>query len=410
MSRTRSKSDAMTKSHVPLGLTVALAVTMMLGPFSMDTYLPAFPRMAADLGVSAADIALSVSCYVFSLALSQLVGGALSDQIGRRQVLLGGLGIYVVASVAISLSANLPLLLAGRVAQAFGAGWVAVSVPALVRDRVTGQEAAKLFSLIGLIVVIAPAVAPSAGSAILRFASWRWVFVFLAAYAVFLVPVARRVIFASSATRAVRPGSAGLLRRYLEVLRTGPAWPYVVWLTASFSVMMVFITHASFIYQEHFGQDPGRFALLFSANIVAMLGFNLCNRALLNRLRSLDILRLGTVAQTLGIVLLLLATFNAWPLWAFLPAMMLSVGALGAIGPNLQALYLDHFPQNSGTAAAILGATEFGTAGLVSALSTRLPHTLPSVVGTMAVLALVPLAMLALTRRRGREAATPAAR
>ncbi len=125
----------MPKSHVPFSLTLALALTLMLGPFSVDTYLPAFPQIAADLGVSLADISLSISVYIFTLSISQLVGGPLSDQFGRRKVLLGGLGLYLLSSLAIRGANTLPFFLAGRIVQAFGAGWVLVSVPALVRDR-----------------------------------------------------------------------------------------------------------------------------------------------------------------------------------------------------------------------------------------------------------------------------------
>lgn len=398
----------MSKSPVPFSLTVALALTLMLGPFSVDTYLPAFPQMAAALQVDLADISLSISVYIFTLSLSQLIGGALSDQFGRRKVLVAGLLLYLVAALVVGLAHHLSVLLIGRVVQAFGAGWVLVSVPALVRDRVSGQDAAKLFSLIGLIMILAPGIAPTVGSTILEVASWRWIFFFLAGYAIFLLPLSHRFIFAQMPPRAVQPGNAGIVQRYLGVLRERRAWPFVVWQAAGFSGLLIFITHASFIYQEHFGQSPRAFSLLFAANIIAMLGFNLVNRALLARLPSLTILRAATALHGLGALLVLLATLADWPVLGFMLPLMLAAGSLGAMAPNLQANFLEFFPDSGGSAAALLGAAQFGIAGLASALSTRLPHTLPAIVGAMAVAASVPVITMVFTRRSLTPASRPA--
>lgn len=374
----------MTRHATPISLVLVLALTMMLGPFSLDTYLPAFPHIGADLGVDQAAVALTVSAYIFTLALGQLLGGALSDRFGRRLVLLGGLGLYAAASLAIAAAGTMDLLLGARVAQALGGGWVVVSVPALVRDRVSGREAAKLFSLLGLIMVLAPAVAPGVGSALLGLGSWRWIFVALGAYAVLLLPLTQRFIFRGLARRPRSARAVGMGRRYLAVLGERAALPYILWQAAAMSVMMIFITHASAVYQGHFGQSERAFSLLFAANIVTMLGFLQLNRMSLNRYPALPILRLATVAQAIGVVWLLAAAFGGWGLGAFLPAMMLTIGAMGAISPNIQACFLDFFPESGGTAAALLGAAQFSLAGLASALSTRMPETVESVVLAMA--------------------------
>ena len=379
---------------------LALALTMMLGPFSTDTYLPAFPAMAADLGVSLSDIALSISCYIFMIAVSQLVGGALSDHFGRRNVLIGGLVIYLVASSLVGMSEGLPFLLLGRIIQAFGAGWVVVSVPALLRDRVKGQEAAKLFSMMGLITVVAPGIAPSVGSAVLEFSSWRWIFYLLSVYATLLIFISVFVIFREAPPRLGPRIPTTIFKRYLDVLCERRALHYVLWQATAFSVLMIFITHASFIYQEHFGQSSRQFSLLFAANIMAMLFFNLANRALLAHFKSITVLRMATVAHVLGVALLLAATVFHWNVYSFLPAMMLTVGSLGAISPNIQANFLDFFPSSGGSAAAVLGAVQFSFSGLASAISTQLPENLLTIICTMAVVALIPLATMLLTLRR----------
>ncbi|UTF61094.1 multidrug effflux MFS transporter [Gilvimarinus sp. DA14] len=366
-------------------LVLTFAATMMLGPFSLDTYLPAFPAIAADLGVSSQAVAISVSVYIFALAAGQLIGGPLSDRLGRKRVLVAGLIIFGLASVLLATLHTLSHFLVGRALQAVGAGWVLVSVPAMVRDRISGQEAAKLFSLMGLVMVVAPGVAPTIGSLLLKVGPWMGIFIFMALYAVLLIPILYRVVFSQMpGSVTVDKPDGSLLRPYLAVFATRQAMPYIFWQVGAFSVMMLFITHSSFIYQEHFGQSADAFGFLFAANIVAMFCCNLINRALLARcFSSLHILRLATGLQGVGLVLLLLATLLKWPLWAFLPAMMLAIGAHGALSPNIQACYMEHFPHNSGTAAALLGACQFGGAGVLSALSGFLPHTLPAVILAM---------------------------
>ena len=384
----------MSKSPISFKLTLALGLTMMLGPFSTDTYLPAFPVMATDLGVGFSDIALSISFYIFTLAVSQLIGGALSDHFGRRHVLIGGLVIYAIASLLVGMSNSLRFLLLWRVVQAFGAGWVIVSIPAMVRDRVGGKDVAKLFSLLGLIMVIAPGIAPSVGSAILEFSSWRGIFYFLTFYAIALIFISLFVIFVDAPPRLGPRIPTTILKRYLDVLCKRKALRYIVWQATVFSVLMIFVTHASYIYQEHFEQSNHQFSMLFGANIVAMLCFNLVNRALLTRLKSITILRLATMANFMGILLLLAVTVFDLPIYALIPATMLTVGSVGAIAPNIQANFLDFFPEIGGSAAALMGAAQFSVAGLFSALSTQFPESLHSIVFIMAAVSLIPLATM----------------
>ena len=383
------------QSRIPLTLVLALAFTMMLGPFSLDTYLPAFPDIANTLGVELQSISLSISVYIFALALGQLVGGALSDRYGRQLILLTGLVMFAVASFILSQVETLTMLLSGRVVQAFGAGWVLVSVPALVRDRIQGQQAAKLFSLIGMIMVVAPAIAPSVGSLLLKVGPWGGIFIFQTVYAVALIPLLMRTVFRGEpSNRSSDVPVIGVLERYRSVFRTKDALSYIIWQAAAFSAMMLFITHSSFIYQIHFQQSADNFALLFGANIVTMLGFNVLNRLLSSRVSSLRVLQLATACQAVGLIALVAAVSLGWSLYAFLPAMMLTVGAMGAISPNIMACYLEYFPASSGTAAALLGAAQFGVAGVLGGISSLLPHTVLVIVLVMAGCSVISVGLM----------------
>ncbi len=364
------------------GVAALLAMTVALGPLAIDTYLPAFPDIAAQLGVSVHQVSLTISLYVFMLAIGQLSGGPLSDHYGRDRIMLSGLALLALASLLIAQASSLGELLLLRALQAFGGGWAAVCVPALVRDRLSGREAARFFSLIGLMMVGAPAVAPSIGSLLLGLWGWSSIFLFIGGYALVVLLLLRRVVFRGY----VRPGpvaAVGTLARYRAVLAVRPAMRYMLTGALAFSVMMLFITHASFIYQEHFGVSPGTFALLFGANVLLMLVMNLLNRRLLGRHAPEHILRWALTAQGGGILLLLVVLAWRPELPLFLPAMIISVGMLGAVTPNIQACYLEFSPSNGGTAAALLGATQFSLAGLISAGSALLPETVTSIVLAM---------------------------
>ncbi|ASK36093.1 Bcr/CflA family drug resistance efflux transporter [Alcanivorax sp. N3-2A] len=388
----------------PLALPFVLALTMALGPFSIDAYLPAFPAMAEALGVSIGEVARSLSIYVFGLAVGQLVGGPLSDHIGRARVMYAGLGIFIVACVGVSQAGSLETLLRWRAAQAFGGGWVMVLVPALVRDRVRGHDAAKLFSMIGLIMVVAPGVAPSIGSALLAVGSWRTVFQFLAVYALGLIPLITLFVLRSAAPKNSTPAPReSLLTRYRSVFTTTPALPFLFLQAFAFSVMMLFITHSSFIYQEHFGQSESVFALLFGANIVMMLLVNLANRAVLNRFTSRQILITCLSVQFVGVLLLAVMTWTGASVWLFLPAMMITVGAQGGVAPNNQACFMEFFERHGGTAASLLGAAQFGVAGLLSALSTLMPETLGSVIAAMFICSSICMMIVVRVLRPGRD-------
>lgn len=380
-----------------LRLAILLGMTVALGPLALDTYLPAFPRIAADLGVDTAAVGLTLSAYVAVLGAAQLIGGPLSDRYGRRRILLGGLAIFGLASLMVAAADTLSELIAWRVVQGVGGAWCAVSVPAIVRDRARGSEAARLFGLIGLVMFVAPAIAPSIGSVVLAFSSWPGIFVVLAGYALALALVHHVALFRRlpPAARSRTPLHT-LVTNYLRVLASGAAMRFVAIQALAFSVMLVFITHASFIYQEWFGLSNVTFSALFAANIAGMATVNLLNRRLLLTQHSTVLLRGAVAVQAAAVVTLAVLGLDDPPVYAVAAAIIVAVSCMGAIAPNNIANALEFFPTLGGTASAVLGASQFLFAGAVSAISTRLADgTLVPVVLVMAACSLGALAFAA---------------
>lgn len=380
-----------TRHNHPL-IAALLAMTMALGPLALDTYLPAFPAIADNLNVSIHQVSLTISVYVFVLAFGQLFGGPLSDRFGRDKIMLAGLSLFTVASLAVSYASSINEFLLLRTLQAFGGGWVMVCVPALVRDRLSGREAARFFSLIGLLMVMAPAIAPSLGSLLLKHLGWNGIFMFLSLYSILILLLLKLIVFRGY-RRPDHPHVSGLTR-YKAVLSNRPAMRFMLTGGFGFSVMLLFITHSSFIYQHHFGVSPDTFALLFGANVVLMMIMNLTNRRLLNHFAPARILRWALTVQVSGIVLLLLIMQFFPHLWLFVPAMVLTIGMLGAVSPNIQACYMEYFPQHGGTAAAVMGATQFSLAGLISAGSALLPESVTAIVVAMGICSAIALLLI----------------
>ncbi|HDZ38669.1 MAG TPA: Bcr/CflA family efflux MFS transporter [Marinobacter sp.] len=362
-------------------------MTVALGPLALDAYLPAFPKIADDLGVGHGGVGLTLSAYVMALGLAQLLGGPLSDRYGRQQVLFTGLAVFSFAAFMIAQAQTLPEMLGWRIVQGVGGAFCAVSVPAIVRDQSSGQDAARMFGLIGLVMFVAPAAAPSIGSMLLYFSEWHAIFLMLAGYGALLAIILHFVLFRRLPSRQKdKTPVSTLVTNYALVLRHRVTMRFVGIQALCFSAMLVFITHASFIYQEWFGLSNVTFSALFAANVVTMASLNLFNRRLLNRYPSVRILRVCVFLQATAVTALVVSAWAEAPYWVVAACIILSVGFMGAIIPNNMANALEFFPHLGGTAAAMLGAAQFTIAGAVSALSAPLAGgTLLPIVLAMAV-------------------------
>lgn len=393
-------------SHFQLALL--LGMTVALAPLALDAYLPAFPEIANSFAVPHSEVGLTLSAYVATLGLAQLIGGPLSDRYGRRIILFGGLAVFAGACVMIAQAGSLVEMSVWRLIQGVGGAFCAVSVPAIVRDQVSGQDAARLFGLIGLIMFIAPAAAPSFGALMLALGDWHWIFSALAGYAVFLAVVLQLSLFPRLKPRpaATTPVST-LVTNYILVLRHKTTMRFIGIQVLCFSAMLLFITHSSFIYQEWFGLSNSTFSILFAANIALMAILNMINRPLLRHFHSVVLLRFQVLLQCLALVGLVTVVALDGPLWAVAGLIITSVGFQGGIVPNNMANALDFFPHMGGTAAALLGASQFTLAGGISALSSTFggDSLLPITVSMLACSAGAGLLALGAPRAVQREKA-----
>ncbi|KZB56194.1 multidrug effflux MFS transporter [Thalassospira xiamenensis] len=351
-------------------LAILLAALIATAPFAIDTYLPAIPAMAADFGAPTHNVEVSISMFLIGFALGQLIGGPLSDRVGRRPVALIGLVIYIITSAIIIFVDSSFSLNVMRFIQAIGGGFALVIVGASVRDLFDGKDAARMFALIAVIMMIAPLVAPTVGSALLVYFQWQAIFVLLVIYGSVMLVI---VWFKLPETTRLRPRYAGPARRvwwtYLEVLRTRKAVGFMLAHTGASAVMFSFLTDSPFMYIDYFGVSPSQFPYLFGANVIVIVICNRLNNPLLKRLECHQILAIGTALQLAAVIGLFIAVNAFEPsLYAVVPLVMVAVGMIGLTAPNATAAFMQYFPHIGGTATALMGTIQFATGALAGTI------------------------------------------
>lgn len=350
-------------------LALLVAANTALAPFAIDAYLPAMAALADDVGASIHHTELSLSTFLAGFALGQLVFGPISDRVGRKPVLLGGLVVFLLASLAITTVGSLGELLAWRFVQALGGGATVVNSAAIVRDCFKGSEAAKVMSTMAIIMLMAPLVAPVVGSGLLYLADWWLIFVFLAAYAGFLM-----WLLGTKLPETRPPGGSAatlvtVLANYLSVLRDRNAMGFIAAASMSFAGLFAFVTASPFLYLEHFGLTPSLYPLVFGVNVVVMVAANRLNIRLLRWRTPLQNLRLGLGIQlTAGLGLTFMVATGLESLVTMVPLIMLFAGTIGLVAPNAITSLLDRFPHMSATAAALQGSIQFSCGALAGVL------------------------------------------
>ncbi|WP_413232798.1 multidrug effflux MFS transporter [Mycolicibacterium sp. 050158] len=384
------KVPSQTRMVVVLGLLVAL------GPLTIDMYLPSLPRIAQDYTVSSSVVQLTLTGTLAGLALGQLIVGPLSDSLGRRRPLMAGIVLHMLASLLCLVAPNIVVLGIARGLQGMGAAAAMVVAIAIVGDLFADSVAATVMSRLMLVLGVAPVVAPSLGAAVLLRFSWHWVFavlVVLAGLLLLLAALALPETLPTSHRRPLRVG--GILGTYGELLRDKRFVILVLVAALGMSGLFAYVAGASFVLQGRYGLDQQSFALVFGAGAIALIGATQFNVVLLRRFTPQTITVWALVASVFsGAVFVALAASGVGGIYAFVVPVWAVLAAMGLVIPNAPALALTRHPDAAGTAAALLGAAQFGLGAAVAPLVGVLGNdelALAAVMTTGSVVALLAL-------------------
>lgn len=350
-------------------LVLVLGALIALGPATIDMYLPALPALAEDLSATPAAVQLTLTGTLVGLGLGQLVLGPVSDAVGRRGPVLAGVGVHVLASLLCVVAPSIAVLGGLRLLQGLAAAATAVVATAVVRDVYTGSAAAVVLSRLMLVLGAAPVLAPTVGGELLRLTDWRGVFGALAVLGLLLLMLAARALPETlPPSRRRRGGVVGTLAAYRSLLRDRTYLGLVLVAGTSMAALFAYVSGSSFVLQEQYGLGQQEFGVLFGAGAVFLIGATQLNVRLLARFTPAQVLTAGTVIGTLSAVALVAVAAAGGGLVPLLAALWAVLASVGLVMPNAPAIALSRHGEAAGTAAALLGAVQFGVGAVAAPL------------------------------------------
>ena len=401
-----SAPSASLRAALPLPLLSSIAA---LPPLAVDMYLPAMPQIAEDFHTSLSVIQNSLSLFLLGFGLGMLLWGPLSDKYGRRPLARFGLACFGLISLMLVFSPSANVFLGLRFVQGIFGSAATVTVPAMIRDCF-GKDTAKGMSTVMMIMLVAPLVAPLIGSNILALAPWEGLFVFLTIYAVILSLLVWRLLPETRpehfATTTQSP-----LNNYRIIFSKRRIYPDLMSYMLLALTFFLYLTSVSFLYITWYGVSETRFGYLFALSAAALLVANFTNRQLVSRVTPRRMLRRALAGSFIFTVLLLAGFLLDMNLTATVVVFFGLVGCLGIAWVNADALIIMEFPQQAGSASAVVGTMRFGVGAMAGPLLAWTYTGTPRPVAILMVACLMLASILqAWIYRRDRQASplTPA--
>ncbi len=387
-----SPGEAMTGVRVTL-LLVVLASLSMLGPFSIDTPFPAFGAMRSDFAVGTDAMQYVVSAYLIAFGLMSPFHGPLSDALGRKPVILVGVGVYVLASIGAAFSQSLGMLLVFRVLQGLSAGGGVIVGRTVIRDLFEGPRAQRLMSQVMMIFGVAPAVAPLVGGLLLQVGPWPVVFWFMAAAGTAMVLAVTWLLPETHPIERRQPLRLSSLLASLAAVSRSLRFHRVAWAAALvFGGQFLYIGAAPIIVVDILGKGELDFWILFVPLIIGIVLGSLISSRAAGRVSGRTLVSVSMVGSLIAVAVNLLL---AWvPATNQLPWVLVGPGLIALCTatayPTMQLALLDMFPAHRGAAVSMFTFLTLVQNGLVAALVT------PHVSGSMGQLAICAATLVAL--------------
>jgi len=368
---------------------VALVVTLVLfNPLAIDIYLPALPAMAEAFSVDVTRVQDTVTWFMFSLGVGQLLAGPLADRFGRRPIALGGILIYAFSAALAYISHTLDLLLMARLLQGFGACATSVAAFAAVRDNFGPEKSGRMISYLNGAICCIPVLAPLLGTWLTHHFGWRSNFSFMLGFSIIAG------IFVVLHFKETRPTNTNVednlfcFSRYFSILREPIFLFHATLCMLAMAVILAYVTSAPVWLMMKLGLNMNQFIIWFGINAVLNILSCLLAPIFLDRIGSLRTLKTGLVILIIsGAIMLTLSSIQQ--AWAFMiPTIMTSLGFAFIFGSSAGKA-LAPFGDRAGTAAALLGLFQMSGAGAMVSLTQRLELTPPMLL-TLHMLLFIP--------------------
>ncbi|MDG2089762.1 MAG: multidrug effflux MFS transporter [Gammaproteobacteria bacterium] len=357
----------------PNRLIPLLAGLQAFGPLSIDMYLPALPAIAQDLNTTEAATQQSVSSFLLGLFIGMLFYGPLSDKYGRQKLLIGGIVLYVVASIFCLLVDTAQELLVWRFVQAIGGAAASVLGRAIVRDIFPIQEAPRVLSLMHFVTMFATLLAPLLAGYILLIGPWRWLFAGLIIYSSILLCFTVLKIPETHQGISRNSSLSNVFLAYIKIMSEIKALGYILCMSICFAGMFAYITVSSFVFIDYFGLSPQQYTWVFSLNIAGVMALVIINAKLVGKVGTQKMLYYFAILFALsGLLLIFSAITGKGGMWLIIIGLLGYVSCTGVLGANCIACLMRTFPENAGAATSLAIATQFGLGALLSIMISNL--------------------------------------
>jgi DHA1 family bicyclomycin/chloramphenicol resistance-like MFS transporter len=347
-----------------------LGLTIAVGAFAIDMYIPGFAAIARDLHTHPGTVELSMTSFFVALAIGQVIYGPVSDTLGRKGPIYVGLGVFAVASVGAAFAPSIGILIASRFFQGLGAAATAVIPMAVIRDEYTGPDAARLLSLAMLALSVSPIMAPVLGGLLVQYTSWRLIFVVLIAITLTVVVMVWKMLPETlPPAQRVSGRPLAILTTYGRLLRNRNFMLPVFIAGFGQAVLFSFIAGSPFVFVTLQRVPPTIFGMLFALHAIAVIGMSQFNAPMMRRFGARRLIGGGVIA--LATAALLLAGLVFGGMTALWPFVLLTITLFFCLGMILAPAFLtamEPFGATAGAAAALGVGIEFTISSVTTAM------------------------------------------
>jgi DHA1 family bicyclomycin/chloramphenicol resistance-like MFS transporter len=396
----------MTKTNY-IKLILILGSMSALGPFSIDMYLPGFSGIAKDLNTTVANVSMTLSSYFVGISAGQLLYGPLLDRFGRKKPLFIGLLIYILASLGCIFVTDINTFIGLRFIQAVGSCAATVASIAMVRDLFPVKEIPNVLSKLMLVIGLSPMLAPTIGGYVTSYWGWHIVFLILMCMGVFVLIASQMGLPRThEPDESISLKPKPIINNFIAIIKVPQFYTYALTGSVAFSGLFTYVAASPILFMGILKVDAQIYGWIFAFMSLSFIGSSQLNSLLLRRFSSEQMIFGALITQIIiSITFLILAINDVLGVYGTIAMLFLFLACLGISNPNTAGLTLAPFAKNTGSASALMGATQVGIGALASfAVGVFVKDSMVPMVSIMTCTTIIAFIILNIGKRKIKKA------